>query len=1118
MFGIISAVIIAFLTLFIPGLFFSFALFQKTSIGKFEKIMIGFIFGIIATPTLTWLESYFINYIHMFSFSLGLFEANAVLLAIIGFTLCVQQGVFKFSTVKRSIFTKEEEHIISEEKKDFANELSSIREKLKDVQEVQSIIKKHIEEEQNLIARQQAELSIISLTKEEKDKITALHRKAYDELAKIHIEEERLYLKNMETEREESRHNNFNTKAFVISNWYWIILTALILITFYSRVINIAVSPTYFEFDPYFDMISSEYILTFGQQLLLDPSAWPVVAAGTNHRMQPLIPYLEAYWYDLANALKFHYTTFSTKLMSYVGSIYPPITAAMLVFVMFMLLYHEYDKHIALIGAGLAAMMPVLITTFIAGEQLLEPWGIFSLFFFFAAYLLAVKDPSNVRYAIFAGLAFASTFLGAHYYTVDAGVLAAYIIIQGILSVFRRDDTKSFYKMNAIVIAIIAVSYLIYMPYSATLTTTIPNIMHIPITISLPLFAFILVVLFEYLPKILKKYKIIEAKLDSTFYLAWFILLIILIVAIIFATPIGRPLRSYINLSARFTTPSSPLFMTVQEFEPSGLFYNFGASGFGALGYTFTTSNINTGIITSYPIALWLISAAAIVFILISIYRGSKTGIFYLATSLPIMFAGFSEVKYLPHLGVVEIMLFGIILGELMLLAQSNYKISEEKKSTEKILESTYKNHKIMFHSVLILGIFFLFGRAAMYLLLLYFIAYLYLYKKERSKYLNYMIGISILLTIISFLSPQFVLGESAPLLQTFSASYTYSSTSPSLACAQIYSTRNSVGYDMFCNQVPSYWLSATAWMRQNVGPYAPRILSWWDYGDWINWFGNSNAVIRGDNSVYKEDYATAANLVLGPSYNYTPAALANYMNTNQTKYLLVDTGIIEKWQALDFLACININATSEAFAKAQGALQNPPVPYVLGTSQCELVHDPVFILVPKPTLFPTNETNLSDYCSISNRTSIFAKSILVMGSSVVNQSACVLLNKNKNGVMPIYDSNGTKTDGVIQVGEPIGEISFSNQDFLEYLVIYLPGPNGTVVNPPTLFYTSNFYRAFILGNLPGFTQVYPENATGINFINGTYPIRIFALDNFTGKLPYVPQKPPWVHNNYSMP
>jgi hypothetical protein len=90
---------------------------------------------------------------------------------------------------------------------------------------------------------------------------------------------------------------------------------------------------------------------------------------------------------------------------------------------------------------------------------------------------------------------------------------------------------------------------------------------------------------------------------------------------------------------------------------------------------------------------------------------------------------------------------------------------------------------------------------------------------------------------------------------------------------------------------------------------------------------------------------------------------------------------------------------------------------------------------------------------------------------------------------------------------------------FVQYLAIYVPnGPNDTITNAPTKFYASNYYKGFILGDLPGFKQVYPQNATGVNFVNGTYPIRIYALNNFTGQLPIVPPKPSWIQNNYTMP
>ena len=76
MFGVLASVLIAFLSLFVPGVLLSFALLRKTELNSFEIVVIGVIFGLIAAPAMTWMESYLINYIHFFSFSLWLFETE----------------------------------------------------------------------------------------------------------------------------------------------------------------------------------------------------------------------------------------------------------------------------------------------------------------------------------------------------------------------------------------------------------------------------------------------------------------------------------------------------------------------------------------------------------------------------------------------------------------------------------------------------------------------------------------------------------------------------------------------------------------------------------------------------------------------------------------------------------------------------------------------------------------------------------------------------------------------------------------------------------------------------------------------------------------------------------
>ena len=1113
-------VIIAFFSMFVPGVLFALALLRKTELHIFEVLVIGFFFGLLAPATMTWIEAYFITSIHAFTFSLGLFETNAVILSIVAAALAYQQGVFDdikktYSKIARKNEARAEISQIEAAESDYTQRLSLTRKRLRQFEAAKSLISKHIDEENELARKHANEKRVLSnFTEDERNQAIKLHMEEEAKLAASHEKEESILLKDLENSSTAKQKRKIPLEA---NKWVWIILLAIMLLTFATRMMSYVITPNFFEFDPYFDMLDARAILTYGYQPYLTHGAWPIVN-GTVTRVQPLIPYLEAYWYSLANYLGPKSTHFSTALMSYVGGVYPPITAALLVFVIFMLLYHEYDYYIGLTGAALTATMPILFTTFVSGEQLLEPWGILTLFFFFATYLLAVRNMKSKRLAILAGIAYAFTFLGAHYYTVDTGVLTLYIIIQGVVGTLRNGISKDFYKMNLIVLAVIVIFLAAYYPYHATLSGRIPTVLHIPITIMGPALALLLVFIFQYMPVFLQKNKLIFKKIDLAERLYWLVFLVIILALLLALTPLGKPLSAYINLSAKFTTPSTPLFMTVEEFIPTGLLYNFGSGGFGIIGTD----------VFGLPILVWMIMFIGVALILISIiYRRSQSGIFYLAIILPLAVAGFSEVKYIPHFGTAYILLIGIIIGELTILAGNDFKLkmsdSNDKESylNEKIkaYENAYSNHsgfmKVMFSIV-----FFFISSV----LSIAFVLYMLLWKiipAKQTKGFWALLVIFVLAVLASAIFSAPILGESGTITQAISSASLYYSN-PAGACSTI-SRTSSIGADLYCNTVPPYWLAATAWMRSNVGPSGPRILSWWDYGDWINWFGNSHTVTRGDNSEPQEDQAVAAGFVLSPNDSYGPSALSNMMNTNQTKYVVFDQGLIQKWGALDFLGCVYINGTSRNFAIAEGKAQNPPVPYALGNSQCEIAHDPEYALVPLSAIIPSSSSSqsISSFCSISNSTTEYASSYLVIGNSLVNQTVCAgISNVTAQGTVRMYSTNGTKLNAYIAGDNPLGELTGpNNQPYLEYLMVYTPnGSNSTITDAPSLFYRSNFYKGFILGSLPGFKQVYPSNATGINYINGTYPIRIFALDNFTGSLPPQTPKPSYVHNSYQMP
>ncbi len=1130
----ITPFIVAFLSIIVPGFFLAFALLRKTRLNLFEIAVIGFIFGMIFPPALTWVESYLIQYIHAFTFSAALYNANVLILTALGIVLCIQQGVLGRNTLDgilgafSSDSGKPTRVSLSA---DYKQRVSELRAKIRALGKDVNIVKLHQKEEDDLIGKHALEMQELNdkgAGAEQKTAMQELHSREEKKLYEAHEAEENALIREDSSIKQSKAQGGFSFKAGWI---YPLIILVLMLLTFWSRIANLSVAPTFFEFDPYFDMQSTTYILTFGYQILHDHSAWPVIAAGSNHRVQPLIPYLEAYWYELSTS---NTASLNHTLLSIVSSFYPPITAALLVFVIYLMIKYLYSEKMGVIGALLATGMPVLISTFIAGEQLLEPWGIFSLFFFFAAYLLAVNFPKEKRFAVLAGIAFVSTFLGAHYYTVDAGILALYILLQGIILVLKKSagrkgyspieillllligvpmalvviavggpssfaavtiliaamiaigvakvsrtneesdaeaprseessmDTTSFYKLNAIIIAIIAIAYIIYSPYNTSATNLIPSLFGIPIIISMPLASLLLVAIFDYLPQLLKKFNAIKQVNPQT-YIILLLLAAIILPLLILATPIGKPIKSYIDVSKKFTTPSSPLFMTVQEYAPTGVNYNFGGSIFGFIGNSLSFSSKS-----SYAVLVWLVLILFVIFMAAELYmKESPSSIFMITIVGALAIAGMSEIKYVPHFGVAYILAICVVVASIAAILQDLYR-----KAPSNMLR------------YISIG----------------FIAFAFIVSAAEASYIGGSFA-------AAGLNQQYGNTQACNILSGQITNQTAKNTGGLLG-------PNVVGYNQFCNQIDAQgpgWIAATAWMRANVGPSAPRILAWWDYGDWINWFGNSNAVIRGDNAVAPLDYKTAAQFVLGSQEGFGPSNLSKFMTSLQSKYVLFDNELVGKWGALDFLACIDTNQTSEAAAYA-AAKQKNQSGFLIGQSPCELEHDPAQFYIEV-------SSSISSYCSFSNSSFTALQSFLVIPDQQQTPQYCASTTPNANGVYNVYTENGTKTNIVLSSSFNLGTYNAGGGTYLvAFMPIYLPnGPNGTITDAPTMFYGSNYYRGFFLGNMPGFTLAYPQNFTGVNFVNSTAPIMIYAVDNYTGGNPTVTPKPSWVDNNFTVP
>jgi asparagine N-glycosylation enzyme membrane subunit Stt3 len=128
------------------------------------------------------------------------------------------------------------------------------------------------------------------------------------------------------------------------------------------------------------------------------------------------------------------------------------------------------------------------------------------------------------------------------------------------------------------------------------------------------------------------------------------------------------------------------------------------------------------------------------------------------------------------------------------------------------------------------------------------------------------------------------------------------------------------------CQRLSDYWVESMEWIRDNTEPGA-RITSWWDYGHWINYFGERNAVVRNEHASQEMIGAVAHGYVDAP-----PEELKEWMEAHDTEYALFDIELVSgggalggKYGALNYLSCARDNLTS---------VNKSP-----GESQCEAEH-----------------------------------------------------------------------------------------------------------------------------------------------------------------------------------
>ena len=199
-------------------------------------------------------------------------------------------------------------------------------------------------------------------------------------------------------------------------------------------------------------------------------------------------------------------------------------------------------------------------------------------------------------------------------------------------------------------------------------------------------------------------------------------------------------------------------------------------------------------------------------------------------------------------------------------------------------------------------------------------------------------------------------------------------------------------------------------------------------------------------------------------------------MNYFDSQYVLFDVELIGgssfggKYGALNYLGCAHEGETSVAQAP--------------GRSDCEFIHSPERILIPK-TQTAQNTCTLSES---QQRSGILAYRLSRNGIDQEKPDYCVGETTLLNGeqVTATYYLDRKDENGDLVLSKGFVRTAEDNQEYYVVEKVYDEQPiwpdgqgsyASSMKDSPSDFYKSNLYKGFYLENLPGFDLVYKSKS-----------------------------------------
>ena len=853
------------------------------------------------------------------------------------------------------------------------------------------------------------------------------------------------------------------------------LLVFLVFLSFFIRYQSW--SPVYQELDPYFYMYGTTQILTLGEVPEYDTTAWYPLAKST-HRGVPVLHYMYAHWYVFATGG----TEYNKYLLSTSSSIYPAIVAGLMTFFIYLLVKIKFGERWGLLSASIIALLPSMIMKLAASVSEAQPMTMFLIPFSLSIFLYVFEKRKECKNRLFflSGMVSSLVYLSSTGMVVPSFTVIGFVGIVYLLYYLLNDEDLKFDRRWVYFSIPVFLSVLILHTYITNygLNLSILKDYAFLLSISVPLIPLV----FTYLKKA-------NSIIGKTIYHRLGIVIVLAVIFLLFI------IHNFGFIFSQQTSYISALDKTIQEGQQTGASLEgylgyLGSDSLSLLSKPFTVIvnsilKITDAIFSKIfnvpfktipkspaPIMFFItVIFAILVYEVVRVFKDNKfdpSVWFYLIFIIPLLFAGLNKVKVMTYLSLAISVGIGMSFWYIERMLKHLFKHREK--------EVEYGLIGLAIILVILTGLSMAFPILSTSLQVRY--------QEDPYKLISKFQEICSLTNdpdICSATDPDTYIQD---INDQFNTKLCFYSLIPinEIRTGNISQwTQMSASYR--CSKIPDPWLSSMEWISKNT-PEGSRITSWWDYGHWINFFGERNAVLRNEHASHY--------MIQHIGWVYThgnETDLRKAMDDYYSDYVLIDREVSGplggKFHALNYLGCNWVNRTNY--------LQDP------GTSECE--HEVLWETIGIPT-----SKSSEDECTISlvdgrKGVKVYHGSVVRMRTSSgvvsvfqpVEPVYCMdTTPANTSDGMPLYllyelnerDENG---DLKIHGGLPQIQTKVSGVDGKDYLygfMMYLPEnitlSDGRVVDMWSghggmKFYESVVYKGYYLGYLDGFDKVYDD-------------------------------------------